>query len=166
MDLRPSNWIIEKYFMPFQRWRIERERKEEVSRITENIYIGDLVDAQKSIGKEEYASKSVLNLMASEISSTDLHAPLKDGYNRQKDFNNAVNSLREIVHKDDKVLVHCAAGQSRSCAVVTAHLMEDKDMSISKALKSVEEGVKSFEGRNSLNIDEELRDNVIKYSRD
>ncbi len=164
MDLRPSNWTTEKYFMPFQIWRINRERKENFSRITEKIYIGDLVDAQKSVKKEGYSSKAILNLMESELSSTDFHTPLRDGFNRQKDFNEAVNSLREIVHNDEEVLVHCAAGQSRSCAVVTAHLMEDRGMSISKSLKSVEEGINGFEGRNSLNIDEELLDNIIKYS--
>lgn len=164
MDLRPSNWITEKYFMPFQRWRIKRERKEKVSRITENIYIGDLVDAQKSIRKQGNNSTTVLNLMASEISAGDFHTPLRDGYNRQEDFDDAVNSLRKIVEKDEKVLVHCAAGQSRSCAVVTAYLMEDREMGISKALKSVKEGINSSEGRNSLNIDKELLDNVIKYS--
>ena len=52
-------------------------------------------------------------------------------------FPETTRVIRERLSWGDAVIVHCAAGQQRSAAVVTAYLMRENGWSASKAMKFV-----------------------------
>ncbi len=62
---------------------------------------------------------------------------LIDGDNEMRAFREAVDTLKALVGKYGRVLVHCRAGRSRSVAVVAGYLVRTKNLGAHQALDMV-----------------------------
>lgn len=71
--------------------------------------------------------------------TTDFH-PLVDGrVNDQDEFNTAIETARQRYRLDGSVLVHCAAGISRSTTVIATTLAAEEDRSFGECVDIVSE---------------------------
>ena len=105
--------------------------------ITENIALGDWMDAEKL---PHSGITRVLN-MAKEVSIRHelpaLHMHILDGVEMQT---NVLEKAREFLGEaddDDKTLVHCVAGVSRSPSIVAMHLALKHGRTFDEALAFV-----------------------------
>lgn len=117
------------------------------SPVLPDLYISDLLHAQ-SVNPREYdrvitvcrASVDVPQMMKHETYE------LWDDYAEQQSlFDDAVNAVRHTRSKNEKLLVHCVAGQSRSPAVVTTALAADWDVAFEDAWNTVHDARPSIQ---------------------
>lgn len=110
--------------------------------ITDEIAIGDWRDALDSELLQREGVWSILSLIGKLVGRTAeslgvQHVeifPLQDGPGDDpKTFARAVEILGRLVQEGSPVLVHCRAGRSRSAAVVIAHLMQTRYLSVEQA---------------------------------
>lgn len=163
MDLRPSNWLIESIALPLQRARIRRDRCRSMDRLSDHLYIGDLVDARQESRHDELGIETVVTLTASSTATTDIHRPLRDGCNAQTMFDSAASAVVREIGNERKILLHCAAGESRSVAVATAVFALRDDLVIDDALQKVKSGSGDYTGRPTANPDERLMRSASRY---
>lgn len=121
--------------------------------VREGIYIGDLGDAAAVKASEVPLVSHVLSLVGSSSSlldsKTSAHTQGAENLHKlavpmlDEDSQNLLDNLESCLEFIEKgrsrggVLVHCAAGVSRSAAVVTAYLMQKEHLSAAAALKSL-----------------------------
>ena len=115
----------------------------DIDEIIENLYLGDLSGAENIDKIKKLGIKKVLSLLNGVFPNYDekdniIHKTLNvndfDEENIIKYFGECFNFIKG----DDKILVHCAAGASRSATVVIAYIMWNKKMSFKEALEFVQ----------------------------
>ncbi len=104
-------------------------------RVRDNLYIGNGEEAANRDLLEEYGIKAIVNCTKDwpnwfegdeELGIEYLRVPIDDPDPEYKDYlDQAVFWIRERIERGRPVLVHCAAGRSRSCAVVLSYLCSD-----------------------------------------
>ena len=106
--------------------------------ITNNIAIGNYLDA--SVDDLAFQVDAVLclkeNCCNEDRTDVDvLCVPLIDGSgNNPRDIREAVQYVRDIISANERILVHCHAGRSRSVAIVARYLTETTGISRQAAL--------------------------------
>ena len=115
----------------------------DIDEITENLYLGDLSGAENIEKLKLFDIKKVLSLLNGyfpQYNSSDniIHKTLNvndfDEENIIKHFGECLNFIKG----EDKILVHCAAGASRSASIVIAYIMWNKKMPFKEALEFVQ----------------------------
>ena len=155
----------------------------DMDEIIENLYLGDLfgarnIDKIKKLGIKKVLSLSDEYFPKYKESDNIAHKTLKvldcDEQNIIKYFGECL----DFIKGEDKTLVHCAAGASRSATIVIAYLMWTKKIPFKEALDFVqdkrnivcpnhgfEEQLEIFEKKlieNNYNIDK-IKFNEIKW---
>lgn len=128
--------------------------------VSENLYLGDRFDAEDQDLLSDRDIGHVVSLNHEPFPCTDTHHPLSDGENPQSEFDRAVDLVRELYGEEEAVLVHCAAGVSRSVAVVASVLAVEDGVPFQQALEVIEE--------EKPNVDPapELREQAANYLDD
>lgn len=117
-----------------------------MDRITENIWIGNYLDAKDGPALAAAGIRSILCLdgCMANAPTNDLGVhrvevvELIDGAgNPPEKFLRAVRLLRELTSTHAPVLVHCHAGQSRSAAVVCKYFMREEGNTLAEAMKRI-----------------------------
>lgn len=111
---------------------------ERLVEIENDIYIGSFSLVKKSRVIEKTPTVSVAQTT---VGNTDYHHPLTDGKDNGKDFIDAVERVRTLFRAGDGVVVYCAAGKSRSVAVLATALAAEKQTSF-RTMISVIQGVR------------------------
>jgi atypical dual specificity phosphatase len=104
------------------------------------LYLGDRRAANPDLYEAEpVAFTGVLTLSRRPEPLTTHHHPLDDGANnRPREFDDAVDTARALVRQDGPVLVHCAAGISRSSTVLATTLAVEDERSFAEGLTVVQ----------------------------
>ncbi len=108
--------------------------------ITNNIAIGNFVDARALTVSDVEA---VLCLKEACCDESDdefctMCVPLIDGPGNDKNaVEDAIAFIDDIVRRDERVLVHCHAGRSRSVCIVARYLMAIRGWSREKSLQFI-----------------------------
>lgn len=105
-----------------------------------SLYLGDRRAANPDLYEgEPVAFTGVLTLSRRTEPLTTHHHPLDDGANnRPAEFDAAVDTARALVRQDGPVLVHCAAGISRSSTVLATTLAVEEGCSFAEGLTVVQ----------------------------
>ena len=115
----------------------------DINEITENLYLGNLSSAENVENLKKLGIKKVLSLLEyfsfPKYKEEDniIHKKLSindfDNENIIRYFGECLNFIKG----DDKILVHCRAGSSRSASFVIAYLIWNKKMSFKEAFDFV-----------------------------
>jgi atypical dual specificity phosphatase len=108
--------------------------------ITENIAIGNFIDAQNASTVKLDAILCLKPECCDEYNEdfAVLCLPLIDGSgNETRDFDDAVDFIDDAVSNDERVLVHCHAGRSRSICIVARYFMIKHEMTSHEALERI-----------------------------
>lgn len=127
-----------------------------VTRITDYLWISDLIKDEEFKERVPEEVDKVVNLSGYNGTKADLWYPLIDGENDQLRFDGAVHNVLELVKEGNTVLVHCAMGVSRSVGVGIAVVQEVETVPYDKAEKLVLE--KRSQGNPNSNIIRHIRD--------
>lgn len=102
------------------------QEKAMVTKITDNLYLGDALDAKLLRVENPLNIKTIVNVSHDPDESVDgiinIHVPMMDnGKIPPKAFDVALGAMAENL-RSGPVLVHCSMGVSRSVVVVALHL--------------------------------------------
>ena len=109
-------------------------------RITDNILIGGLFNANSKDFIQDNCITAVLNVCYQKSTPIVLHAwmPLHDNAKlTANDLKAAVETLRNWINSGNVVLVHCFAGVSRSTIVVATYLAQENHWTWGQAIQYV-----------------------------
>ena len=114
---------------------------EEINRITNTIYLGNMYAASNKKKLKELGIKKILTVMSNCDNEYNPKTFIHKTIEVDDDFNtNLIKYFKEcfdFIEGDDKVFVHCAAGMSRSPTIVIAYLMWKKKIFLDQALTLV-----------------------------
>lgn len=134
--------------------------------ITETIAIGNFLDAQDVAILSREGIRSILGLdgklrgtTASDLGVARIEVfEFNDGPgNDPQRYQQAVDTLRELVEENSPVLVHCHAGRSRSPIVVAGYFVLTEGM-------NPEDAINRVAGKREINISEGL-DKLLYWLR-
>ncbi len=119
----------------------------EVNQIDNNIWIGGVAFARSPVQLRNDALFHILNMALEEPYADYDDAPdinvtwagIRDGHlSPDLSFHHAADIIDETVKSGNRILVHCAAGISRSVTAVIAYYMLKKDMGFIDAMKTIQ----------------------------
>ena len=109
--------------------------------ITENIAIGNYIDAKNALPEEVDAILCLIDNCCSEDNDKfDIVViPLVDAAgNDNRVFKDCIDFIDDVVSSNEKILVHCHAGRSRSVCMVARYFMIKHGMTSHQALAKIE----------------------------
>lgn len=107
-----------------------------MDKVHSQVYISDLDQAETPPEEVD----TVINLSGGLRDSTDIYYPLRDGEMKdQERFNGAVTNVLKRLEENETLLVHCAAGVSRSVGVSVAAIAKYEEISSVEALQRIKE---------------------------
>ena len=130
----------------------------DLDQIIDNIYLGNLLAAKDIETLKSKGIKKILSIMDEETpkyeSSDFIHKKVNvEDYNGQniiQYFGECLNFMKG----EEKILVHCMAGASRSATIVIAYLMWTKKMNDTDAIKFIQKK------RSAVNPNKGFRDQL------
>lgn len=112
--------------------------------VTDRLAIGTFLEARDAAALEQAGIAGVLCLARDRVNPDPIAGveqdawPLIDGEgNHSADLEGALRKLARLLARHDRVLVHCNAGRSRSCALVAAWLVRSGGLALDDALARV-----------------------------
>lgn len=162
-----------------------KKMEDDISQITNTIYLGNIDAAFNKKKLKQIGIKKILTVMeafGNHYSSNEfIHKSIDVEDNYQTNIIRYFKDCFLFIEGKDKILVHCAAGMSRSPTIVIAYIMWKNKLSLNKAIKFVKEKrplispndnfmnqLKIFEElliKNNYNIDN-IKFNKIKINDD
>jgi len=113
--------------------------------ITDKVWLGSLISAKN---KHYLKSKGITHILSILKESKPYHPedftyhciPIEDmdGENIKSYFVEAIQFIDTCVNANGSVLVHCAAGVSRSATIVIAYVMKSQKLSFEEAIQLVQ----------------------------
>lgn len=113
-----------------------------INRVMDNLYIGNMIAARSKDILKAYNIKHIIQV------SNDFQPPYADTYhylwinvpddlntNLYEFFDGTYNFIEKYLKKYEPVLIHCAAGVSRSGTILIAYLMKKFAISYKDALE-------------------------------
>lgn len=119
-----------------------------MNRVTERLWIGDILDAREGDTSRFDRVVSVCQDSTEDnVGCVFEHYPLTDGQPQGfvpgdpsfGAFSDACDAVYQAVERGETVLVHCHAGRSRSACVVACVLARQEDLSFREATARVSE---------------------------
>ena len=134
-----------------------------LDQIIDNIYLGNLLAAKDIEGLKKKGIKKILSVMDEEApkyeKSDFIHKKVNvEDYNGQniiQYFGECLNFMKG----EEKILVHCMAGASRSATIVIAYLMWTKKMNDTDAFKFIQKK------RATVNPNKGFKDQLKKFGK-
>lgn len=137
-----------------------------MDRIRENLYITNAPTARNLSEDNEFDEVVTLGYLDSfgydrpGASTTGDQFVFPDGEHDYQDFKTVVDYILEKLKNDDRILVHCQAGVSRSGGVCATVLSEWEEISLSLALEIVQNA------RSIVDPVDEIRKSMERYTGD
>lgn len=134
--------------------------------IIPGLHISDAPATRKLLSDHDYDEVVTLGYFNQmgysipEASTTGDEYVFRDGPHDYADFKAAVECVLDALRHDNRVLVHCQAGVSRSCGVCCAALTEYEDISLSDAFQKI------WEAREIVNPAPEIVESMEQFSGD
>ena len=150
MNKEEDSKSLTKRQLEIQQNKINKSKRhvyEDISQITDNIFIGNKEIAKDVKQLKKYGITHIVNC-ANELKYLIkyhknvfeyLWLPLVDSYieNINEYFSKTNQFIDDAITKGGKVLIHCSAGISRSSSVTIAYLMYKENITFDNALKKV-----------------------------
>lgn len=137
-----------------------------MDRIRENLYITNAPTARDISEENEFDEIVTLGYFDSfgydrpSVSTTGDRFVFPDGEHDYQDFKGAVEYILKKLEKENRVLVHCQAGVSRSGGVCATVLAEWEDIPLDDALGTVQNA------RSIVDPVDEIRKSMERYTGD
>eukprot|EP01097_Dermamoeba_algensis_P005627 TRINITY_DN3573_c0_g1_i1.p1 TRINITY_DN3573_c0_g1~~TRINITY_DN3573_c0_g1_i1.p1 ORF type:complete len:173 (-),score=28.36 TRINITY_DN3573_c0_g1_i1:135-587(-) len=115
---------------------------DDINQLDANLFIGGFRAAKEDIieqhGITHIVNASGVQLRVPEkVKTIFINIPDFDSANIKQHFDHSIAFIDEGVSQNGKVLIHCAAGISRSSTILCAYLMKSRRMRFNEALSRV-----------------------------